>query len=92
MLDILVCEIPNQPIIYKPEVLKSLEVSLKYKDSGVSETINFQSYSVFKWIEEEVQVNKWKIKETIKDVTEVLTEGTSLESLNKYIENTNYQF
>lgn len=92
MLDILIYEIPTQPIIYRKEVLKSLEVSLKYKDSGISETINFQSYSVFKWIEQDVQVNKWKIKETIKDETEVLTEGTSLESLDKYIEKTNYQF
>ncbi len=78
-------EEPAKPVV-------NLSVSLTFKENGISETICFKDYSVFKWIENEVFVNKWKITSTLGEEIEIVTEGTSLESLKNFINDNKFDF
>jgi len=59
----------------------SLVIDLTYKDNGVRETVGFQSFNVFSYISDEVNINLWKY---IRSDGEVLTEGTTQYSLQLF--------
>lgn len=48
------------PAVEKKPSLSRLTVDLTHFDSGVRETVNFQSFEVFCWIESSVIVHSWK--------------------------------
>jgi hypothetical protein len=59
----------------------SLVIDLTYKDNGIRETVCFQSFNVFSYISDEVNINSWKY---IRSDGEVLTEGVTLDSLQVF--------
>lgn len=69
------------PLVEEPEVFTLWRVRMKYKDTGVEETINFQSVNVFKFVADDVNIILW---EHVRNDGEVLSEGTSLASMEKY--------
>lgn len=58
-----------------------LIIDLTYKENGIRETVGFQSFNVFSYISDEVNINLWKY---IRSDGEVLTEGKTLDSLQLF--------
>lgn len=79
--DIGIFELFLPPLVEEPEVFTLWRVRMKYKDTGVEETINFQSVNVFKFVADDVDIILW---EHVRNDGEVLSEGTSLASMEKY--------
>lgn len=80
------------PLIFEepePQSVYELRIRLKYKDTGLVETVHFQSVNVFKFIENDVEMIKWEHLKTLSEETEIVGEGTSLYTLEQYMINFN---
>ncbi len=73
---------PVEPVVNKPTY--TLSVKLKFNDTGIVETVNFQSLNVFKFIENDVEIILWK---HIRDDGEVMSEGTSIDTFETHLKN-----
>ena len=73
--------LPVQP----PKPVYWLEVRLKIKSSGIQETVNFRNPEILSWILQDIDLLFWKIKERtgLSDTVEVVTEGSSYDTINK---------
>lgn len=91
MFEILMFDIPLLENT-APEPKKDLKVSFTFKETNVKETVIFQSFEIFKWIEDEVVVSNWTIREVNGDVIECITEGTTINQLIDYIKKENFVF
>lgn len=80
-------EIFMPPHNEKPEVVTFWRVRMKYKADGTSDTCNFQSVNVFKFIADDVDIVLWEHvcdNSQSGEDDEVLTEGTSLATMEAY--------
>lgn len=66
----------------EPEPTYKLSIRVKFKDTGVTETVVFQSLSVFNFIADAVELQRW---EHIREDGEIMNEGESLATLEKYL-------
>lgn len=67
-----------------PQPEQYVEVRLQFNDSQVVETVNFQSLNVFNFISDSVTVLRWKHISEIDGEKDVLSDGTSLDSMTSY--------
>lgn len=70
------------PASKEPEPTYRLSIRVKFKDTGVTETVSFQSLSVFNFIADAVELVRW---EHIRDDGEIMSEGESVATLEKYL-------
>lgn len=70
------------PAPQEPEPTYKLSIRVKFKDTGVTETVVFQSLAVFNFIADAVELQLWK---HIRDDGEVMSEGESVATLENYL-------
>jgi hypothetical protein len=66
-----------QPDVY-------LEVRLQFNSNQEIETVNFQSLNVFNFVADSVTVLRWKHISELDGEKDLLSDGTSLDSMNNY--------
>lgn len=76
----------DMPLLTKPEPkpIQYVEVRLQFKDSQLVETVNFQSFNVFKFIADDVAVIRWKHVSDLDGVKDILSEGSNFDSMGDY--------
>lgn len=67
-----------------PQPEQYIEIRLKFNDSQVVETVNFQSLNVFNFIADSVTVLRWKHISELDGEKDLLSDGTSLDSMTTY--------
>lgn len=67
-----------------PQPEHYLEIRLKFNDSQVVETVNFQSLNVFNFIADSVTVLRWKHISELDGVKDLLSDGSNFESMKNY--------
>lgn len=67
-----------------PEPVQYIEVRVQFKETGIIETVNFQSLNVFNFVADDVTVLRWKHISDLDGTKEIESEGTCFETMSNY--------